>query len=260
MGSGRFYGGRFISGIEVISGFIMPVPSYQLVCTGNKKIAHDVYEFRFRRPGEFTFRAGQFVLFDVALADDPLNIQTRAFSIASTPVEDDLLFVAKLKEGGRASAWIESRLKEGDIVRTQGPFGNFLINKDNPKDLLFICTSTGIGPFRSQIIDALEAGFNKQIDLVFGVRHQNELFWKEEFQALAQKYENFNLHIALSGENPEWDGHKGRVQTLVTMIVDDFSKKNVYVCGSPEMTKEMKRLALEEWKIEKADLHVEGYI
>ncbi len=238
----------------------MPVPSYQLVCTGNRKIAHDVYECTFKRPGELTFRAGQFVLFDVALRDNPTDIQTRAFSIASTPTEDDLLFVAKLKEGGRASRWIEESLKEGDVIRTQGPFGNFIINKENPKDLLFIATSTGVAPFRSQIIDALESGFKKPIDLVFGVRNPEDLFWKEAFQKLAQQYENFNLHIALSGDSPEWQGHKGRVQTLATLICKDFSTKNIYVCGSPDMTKELKRLCLEEWKVEKADLHVEGYI
>lgn len=238
----------------------MPVPSYNLICTGNKKIAHDVYEFTFQRPGELTFRAGQFVLFDVALPDNATDIQTRAFSIASTPTEDDLLFVAKLKEGGRASEWIESRLKEGDTVHTQGPFGNFVIDKENPKELFFIATSTGVAPFRSQIIDALESGFTKQIDLVFGVRHTEDLFWKAEFEKLAQQYENFSLHIALSGDNDDWDGHKGRVQSLVHLICKDFSQKNIYVCGSPEMTKEMKRLALEEWKVEKKDLHVEGYI
>lgn len=238
----------------------MPVPSYQLICTGNKKIARDVYEFTFKRPGELTFRAGQFVLFDVALLDDATDIQTRAFSIASTPLEDDLLFVAKLKEGGRASRWIAESLKAGDTVRTQGPFGNFVLSKENPKDLLFIATSTGVAPFRSQIIDALESGFTKQIDLVFGVRNTEDLFWKEEFQKIAQQYENFNLHIALSGNDEEWDGHKGRVQTLATLICKDFSTKNIYVCGSPEMTKEMKRLCLEEWGVEKSDLHVEGYI
>jgi NAD(P)H-flavin reductase len=238
----------------------MPVPSYQLVCTGHKKIAHDVYEFTFQRPGELTFRAGQFVLFDVPLLENPTDIQTRAFSIASTPMEDELLFVAKLKQGGRASRWIETSLKTGDTVRTQGPFGNFVIHRENQKELLFIATSTGVAPFRSQILDTLESGFAKQIDLVFGVRNQEDLFWKEEFQKIAQQYEHFNLHIALSGNEEEWTGHRGRVQTLVTLICKDFSTKKIYVCGSPDMTKEMKRLCLEEWGVQKTDLHVEGYI
>ncbi len=238
----------------------MPVPSFIITCTGNKKIAHDVYECTFAKPGAFTFRAGQFILFDVALPDNPADIQTRAFSIASTPMEDELLFVAKLKEGGRASNWIESQLKTGDEVRIQGPFGNFVIDTENPKELLFIATSTGVAPFRSQILDALEGGYSKQIDLVFGVRHQEDLFWKEEFEKIAQQYENFYLHIALSGDNDDWTGHKGRVQSLVTLITKDFSAKNMYVCGSPDMTKEMKRLALEEWGVQKQDLHVEGYI
>lgn len=238
----------------------MPVPSYQLVCTGNTKIARDVYEFRFERPGELTFRAGQFVLFDVGLREDLSNIQTRAFSIASTPLENDLLFVAKLKEGGRASRWIAESLKAGDVVRTQGPFGNFLINKDHPKDLLFLATSTGVAPFRSQIRDLLEAGYTKQIDLIFGVRHEEDLFWKKEFEELTQQYENFYLHISLSGGSDEWTGNRGRVQTLVHMVAPDITQKNIYVCGSPDMTKDVKKLCLEEWGVLKEDLHVEGYI
>jgi NAD(P)H-flavin reductase len=238
----------------------MPVPSYTLTCTDNRRIARDVYEFRFDRPKELHFRAGQFVLFDVALLEDAANIQTRAFSIASAPSESDLLFVAKLKEGGRASRWVAESLKVGSTVRTQGPFGNFLVQKENAKDLLFIATSTGVAPFRSQIIDTLQSDPLKKIDLIFGVRAQEDMFWKEEFERLSQKYENFFLHLTLSGPTENWDGHKGRVQTLVELVFKDFSNKNVYVCGSPEMTRELKQLCLEKWGIEKGDLHVEGYI
>ena len=238
----------------------MPVPSYILTCTDNTRIARDVYEFRFTRPGEWTFRAGQFVLFDVALPENPVDIQTRAFSIASAPLENDLLFVAKLKEGGRASRWIAESLKFGSQVRTQGPFGNFLVQKEHPKDLLFIATSTGVAPFRSQIIDILESDPSKKIDLIFGVRAEEDMFWKEEFEKLAQKHENFFVHVPLSKPSDTWAGHRGRVQAVIELIVKDFSNKNVYVCGSPEMTKELKQLCLENWGIEKKDLHVEGYI
>lgn len=238
----------------------MPVPSYQLSCLYNKKIARDIWEFAFEKPAEMTFRAGQFVLFDVGHPDNPADIQTRAFSIASSPDEDTLLFVAKMKEGGRASVWIERDLKEGSIVRTQGPFGNFKLDRETSKDYFFIATSTGVAPFRGQLMEALHAGDTRRIDLVFGVRAEEDLFWQEELQTFAKQHGNFYLHLALSQPTEEWKGHRGRVQTLIPLIAKDFTNKNVYVCGSPDMTKEMKQLALEEWKIEKKDLHVEGYI
>lgn len=238
----------------------MPVPSYQLRCTRKKLVARGVYEFAFERPAEMTFKAGQFVLFDVALIDNPADIQTRALSIGSGPRESELIFVNKQKEGGRASRWIEEVLQPGDVVRTQGPFGNFHLDYTTPNDFFFIATSTGVAPFRSQVLEALERGDTRRMDLVFGVRSEEDLFWKDELVAMTQKYENFFLHIALSGPSDAWTGHKGRVQTLAPLIAKDFGSKSVYICGSPDMTKELKELALTQWKVEKKDLHVEGYI
>jgi len=238
----------------------MPVPSYQLVCTRNAHIARNIWEFAFTRPPEMRFKAGQFVLFDVGSIDNPADIQTRAFSIGSGPAEDELIFVAKMKDGGRASRWIEEILEPGSVVRTQGPFGNFVLDQQTDKDYLFIATSTGSAPFRSQLLQSLEGGDKRRMDLVFGVRAEEDLFWKEEFESLAQKFDNFYLHLALSQPTEHWTGHKGRVQTLVPLIVKEFSRKNLYICGSPDMTKEMKLTALEQWKVDKKDLHVEGYI
>lgn len=238
----------------------MPVPSYHITCTSNQKVAEGVYEFRFEKPKEFSFDAGQFILFDVALIDNPADIQTRALSIASAPSENELIFVNKKKEGGRASRWIEEKLKPGDSVRIQGPFGRFVLSKANDRELLFIATSTGIAPFRSQIISAVESGIAKRMDVIFGVRAEQDLFWQKEMEELTQKYDNVFVHFALSQPTDAWTGHRGRVQTLVPLIVKDFSFKNVYVCGSPDMTKELKELCLSQWGVQKENLHVEGYI
>lgn len=238
----------------------MPVPTYQVTCTKNELIARDVYDIRFTKPEGFTFAAGQFVLFDVPLIDKPDDIQTRAFSLASTPAESELVIVAKMKEGGRASRWIAEQLAVGSEVTMKGPFGNFKLDTQTDKDYLFVATSTGVGPFRSQIITALQGGDKRRMDLIFGVRAEEDLFWKEEFESLSQRYGNFFLHIALSGPGDAWTGHRGRVQTLVPHVAKEFFRKHIYVCGSPNMTKDVKQLCLEDWGVQKQDLHVEGYI
>lgn len=238
----------------------MAVPSFQLRCLRNAQIARDVYAFSFAKPEGFLFKAGQFVLFDVPLKENPADIQPRAFSIASAPHEEELLFVAKMKEGGRASVWIEEMLTPDTTVRIQGPFGNFLLDGTTDKEYLFIATSTGVAPFRSQILEALQRGNTRRMDLVLGARDRDELFWLDEFRELSQEYENIFFHPALSGGDDGWTGHHGRVQTLVPLIVSDFSRKSVYVCGSPDMTKELKQICMGQWGMERKDLHVEGYI
>ena len=238
----------------------MPTPQYHICCTKNDRIARDVYEIHCEKPDGFTFQAGQFILFDVPLIEDETDIQTRAFSLASSPLEDELIFAMKLVEGGRASRFIEQKLHVGTTLRMQGPFGVFHLDQDTEKEYVLICTSTGNAPFRSQLMTILPSGDTRRIDLIYGVRAKEDLFWKEEFEALAREYDNFYLHIALSQPEETWKGHRGRVQTLVPQIVRDWSQKKVYACGNPDMTGDIKKLCLEEWGVGKEDFHMEGYI
>ena len=238
----------------------MAIPRFTTVCLSNRVIARDIYEFRLQKPEGFSFKAGQFVLFDVPLVENPLDIQTRAFSIASAPLEQDLLFVAKMKEGGRASRWIAEVVREGAPVTFQGPFGAFVLHPENTKDYAMICTSTGIAPFRSQLMESLGTGDCRRMDLLLGVRSQEDLFWVEELQKLSQQYESFSLHIALSGADADWKGHRGRVQAVTHAAIPDIVARQIYVCGNPSMTLEMKKLCVEQWGIDRKELHVEGYI
>jgi ferredoxin-NADP reductase len=238
----------------------MPIPTYTVACSRKALLADGVYEFVFEKPAGFAFKSGQFVLFDVPHPDNPADIQTRAFSLASAPQEDDLLFVIKLLEGGRASRWFSERVGEGSKAVIKGPFGNFVLPAQTDLDYLFVATSSGVAPFRGQILDLVSRGTTARIDLVFGVRAETDLFWVDTFRDWQARYANFFLHLALTQPSDAWTGHRGRVQTLVPQIVKDFSRTHVYVCGSPVMTNEVKKLCLEQWGIDKKSLHVEGYI
>lgn len=238
----------------------MPVPTFTVTCTRNDRIAKDIYEFVCTKPEGFTFKAGQFVLFDVPLVENQADIQPRALSIASAPSESELLFILKLLPTGRISRFTAELLKPGMELTMKGPFGAFILNPEPSKEYVMVATSTGVAPFRSQLIEILKAGDKRRMDLVFGVRSEEDLFWKDELEALTKSYENAFIHFALSQPTAEWKGHKGRVQTLVPLITKDFSNKRLYVCGSPVMTKELKTLALEQWGMQKTDVHGEAYI
>ena len=238
----------------------MSTPAFHITCTKNALIAQDVYEMRFRKPTDFSYKAGQFVLFDVPLVENPEDIQTRAYSIASAPHEEDLLFIVKHIAGGRASRWVEESLSEGDTVRMQGPFGRFLLDDEEKSEFLFLCTSTGVAPFRSHVLEALHSGNTRPMDLVFGNRFAEDLFWMEEFEKLASEHSSFFFHPVLSKPTGAWKGHKGHVQDIALQIIKDLTKKHIYVCGSPAMTDELKDLCTRTWGIPKESLHVEGFI
>lgn len=238
----------------------MPLATHSITCTSKRLMARDVYELEFTKPVGFSFTAGQYVLIDVPLIENPMDLQTRAFSIASAPSENALLFAMKMKKGGRASRWIEEVVNAGTEATMKGPFGRFVLDTKSQKDILMVATSTGIVPFLSILRAMLGHPIPVRIDLVFGVFSEQDLFWQKELEDLARQLGNVYLHLALSDPSPSWKGHRGWVQSLIPKIVTDFSNRKLYICGNPAMTADVKKLALGEWGVGKEDVHMEGYI
>lgn len=240
----------------------MVVPVYTITCTKKELLAPGVYELRFTKPAGFSFTAGQFVLFDVPLVGNPSDLQPRAYSLASTPAEPDILLCVKLTPGGRTSTWIEQVLEPGTTVVMKGPFGLFVLQPEKTaKNYLFLCTGAGVAPFRAQIKHALEAGEKRKMDLIFGARTKKDLFWIDEFAGLMKRYPNFTLHTSLTSGEPDWDGHHGRVQVMAPQVIGDQAHNvSVYICGAPDMVKDVKTHCIEQWGIPKSDVHAEGYM
>ncbi len=237
----------------------MVTPFYSLTCTKKELIAPNVYELRFEKPATLLFKPGQFLLFNVPLVANPADIQPRACSIASTPDEQDLLFVVKLKQGGRMSEWIEKSLAVGSIITMKGPFGLFLL-RPNDHDILFAATGAGIAPFRSQILHSLNAGETRTMHLFFGVRNIEDLFWHKEFESLQERHNNFHLHLCFSGEHANVSGETGRIQKFLPNFIKNTETTDLYVCGAPEMVADIKKMGLETLGLPKQNVHAEGYI
>jgi len=238
----------------------MPLPTLIARCTGHHQIAHDVFEFTLTKPQGFTFKAGQFVMFLFPLVDNPADVQGRAFSIASAPSEKELLFVAKIKQGGRAGRWISEVLKEGDDVKLQGPLGVFTLAPAGESKLLFLATCSGIAPLRSHIVESLQRGDPRPMDLVFCVRTEEDLFWTKELQELAVAHPQLKVHVCLSRPTPSWKGLSGHVQDIASQVVPDIAERSIYVCGGPNMVKDVKAKALTVWGIPKERMHAEDYV
>ncbi len=238
----------------------MVTPSYTVTCTRKKLIAPGVFEFGFTKPENFTFKAGQFVLFDVPLLASPSDIQPRAYSIASVSEDPELLFVIKLTPGGRMSMYVEQQLDIGSIMTIKGPFGFFTLREDPSVDILLACTGAGIAPFRAIAIDALQKGDTRSIDVLFVVRNEEDFFWLQNFRDLEAAHPNFHLHLSLSQPKEGWQGLTGRVQQAIPQLQKELSKVLLYACGNPDMTKEVKTLAVGPWGMAKERVHIEGYI
>ena len=132
-------------------------------------------------------------------------------------------------------------LKEGDKLTIFGPFGDFFA-EDTDSEMIFIGGGAGMAPMRSHIFDQLlRLNSNRKITFFYGARSLREMFYEEEYNSLAEKYENFSWHVALSDPIPEdnWEGYTGFIHQV---IHDEYLKDHeapedceYYMCGPPMM-------------------------
>jgi len=204
------------------------------------------------------FRAGQFITMDLPIHERKRK-RWRSYSIANSPNEQNIIeLIIAYYEGGLASEYLFKETKEGDTITFKGPDGAFFLPKKIEHDLVFICTGTGVAPFRSMIFDLEKRNFdNKKIHLIFGTRYENGILYLEEFEALAARNPNFTYTVALSRE-PDWAGVKGYVHQVYEAKYQDRPETRFYLCGWQYMIDEA-RERLEKMGFDKTKVFYELY-
>lgn len=233
--------------------------TFSATCTAKTRLADDIYELRFTKPADFTFEAGQYLMWSVPLVSNPEDTQYRAYSIVSPPSHNELVFVLKLFDDGRASDWVRNNVDVGATLQMYGPFGGFTLVPD-AEELVLIATSTGVAPYLSMIEQNLYTKNHIPVHILFSVKNEQELFYIEYLEDLRTKHPAFEYTLTLTSPTTDWQGSKGRVQLYVPNLLLKYPKAHVYACGNPIMTKAMKQLLREEFNLPKERVKVEGYI
>jgi len=132
-------------------------------------------------------------------------------------------------------------MKPGDKVTVYGPFGEFFA-KDTDAEMVFIGGGAGMAPMRSHIFDQLKRLKSKRkISFWYGARSLKELFYQDEYDALAEEFDNFEWHVAMSDPQPEdnWEGLTGFIHNV---LLENYLKDHpapedceFYMCGPPIM-------------------------
>lgn len=203
------------------------------------------------------FQAGQYI--NLVLPE----IGSRAFSIASTPATPGVIELnVKLVPGGAGTDYVHNRLSLGDSIKVIGPYGRFFVRKSAGLPMLFMAGGSGLSSPRSMILDLLEEGCTLPITLIYGQRTKDELYYHDEFQALASQHSNFNYVPTLSHE-PEtstWSGERGFVHDCAQRVFsNDFRGHKAYLCGPPLMI-EACISTLMQGRLFERDIYTEKFI
>jgi CDP-4-dehydro-6-deoxyglucose reductase, E3 len=219
------------------------------------EIAPQVRHFVFEVPEleKFTFVPGQFVSMNEVINNKKI---TRAYSIASAPSETNRfeLCLNLVHEGLLSPRLFE--MKPGETVEIRPPLGMFVL-RNPPRDVVLIATGTGIAPFRSM----LKAGLSETsqaFTLVFGVRHESHLMYREEFEEMAGKFPHFRFLPTLSRPTESWTGRTGHVQAHLQQAIGERRDVDVYLCGLKLMVDDVRSI-LKEMGFDRKQILFEKY-
>lgn len=203
------------------------------------------------------FQAGQYVNLEI-----PAISQSRAFSLANRPSDQEMELNIRIVPGGQVTTWIHDHLKVGDKLKVSGPYGRFFVKKSAEMPSLFIAGGSGLSSPKSMILDLLEEGSTLPITLLYGARSQDELYYHQEFTELAQKHSHFTYVPALSHEpeGSDWKGFRGFVhEAAKAHFNNDFSGRKAYLCGPPPMI-DAAITTLMQGRLFEADIYTEKFI
>ena len=149
---------------------------------------------------------------------------------------------------GIASSYVFTR-KPGDKVMISGPFGDFLLPKNDPdtQEYIFVGGGAGMAPLRShimQLFKTLKTG--KPVHFFYGARALVEAFYLEDFAEIEKEFPNFHFHLALDRPDPAADaaGVKYVAGFVHNVMFETYLKQHdapedikYFMCGPPMMTR-----------------------
>jgi Na+-transporting NADH:ubiquinone oxidoreductase subunit F len=239
---------------------LLNVKMFQAMVEYNRVLTHDIKEIRFKLPEsmEISQRPGQYVQVQAPSPEGPVF---RAYSISSPSYDKNAVeLMVRLVPGGVGSTYIHN-LQPGDPVTFTGPYGEFYLN-DQP-DVEIVCVGGGCGmaPMKNIIYSIYDKHPDRVCWLFFGCRTTKDIFYLDEFKALAQKHPNFHVIYALSDaltNGEQWDGETGFIHLAVDKYLETQVARQAFLCGPPPMIEAVIRV-LEDKGLSQQDIFYDKF-
>lgn len=226
----------------------------------------------------FHYSAGQYLTLKTLIQGEDLR---RCYSICTAPEQPEIGVTVKAVYMGKMSQYLNSHIKEGDILEVMPPQGHFNVKTDHSlrRQHVFVAAGSGITPVMSMIQVILEEEPKSTCLLIYANRNENSIIFKEKLQQMSQKYEGQLIveHILsqptvrkegklgglFSKKVTDWKGYSGRLNP--SMLEDILNKNKIdegqsqfYLCGPSELM-DMTTAYLQQKGVDKKHIHKESF-
>jgi ferredoxin-NADP reductase len=218
----------------------------------------DTTSYRFSRPPEYTFKAGQWYTITVPSPEGPLD---HHFSHADSPTEGHIELTTRLT-GSLFKNTLDT-LAVGAQVEIEGPYGVFLFGYDKPK-IAFLTGGIGVTPVRSMLrylADTKGAGrvAGQELVVFYGSMTEDGIVYKDEFDEFERVIPGLRVIHVITNPTATWKGYGGFITAgIVQAELADPGAWTYYIVGPPPMIVAMDKV-MEQLGIPEDQLVVESF-
>jgi CDP-4-dehydro-6-deoxyglucose reductase len=181
------------------------------------------------RSNRLRFLAGQSVTLGVAAAGGDL---TQALPLASCPCDERNLHFHVPRDPGSplAEALFGGRLRIGETVSVRGPVGDFVLDAESDRPLLFAACDTGFGPIKSLIEHAIASEQVETFALYWLAGSAEGHYLANQCRAWQAAFDQFS-YVPLVDADPA----AGAARLAAALRADevDIAGSDVFVAGPP---------------------------
>lgn len=200
------------------------------------------------------FIAGGFVNVFMDIAGEKTR---RAYSISSSDDEQQSISIAvRLSPEGKMSPLFWKNNLVGEKLELMGPLGLNTAEKMHHKKVYLFAFGIGAGVVKSLADHFSNSDQAREIVIMTGSRSEEEILYKNYFDALATKNKNVKVAYIISKPNETSLLQKGYIQDNIKGF--DFNKSDVYVCGQEAACHELVQ-KIKDTDPADCDFFIEGF-
>ncbi len=254
---------------------------YKLTVNGITQETNDTVSISLEVPAElkatFAYKQGQYLTLRFDIKGNEVR---RAYSMSSSPQEEDLTVSVKRVKGGVVSNHIADQLTIGSEIEVMPPQGRFYthLEETQRKTYYLFAAGSGITPLMSILKTVLEAEPQSIVHLIYGNRSEQDIIFKDQLAGLANRYQHqlYVTHVLSQPRREKsglfgmfqkgtlsWQGEIGRISKAFVLKYMEENPSNTkessyFVCGPGGMIDEVEATLLSQ-SIEKKHILTERF-
>jgi ferredoxin-NADP reductase len=220
------------------------MPSYKVKLKSKQEIAAETMAFHFEKPKGFVYKAGQYVDYTlVNPAETDAEGNTRTFSLASAPCENDLMSATRMRD--TAFKRVLKTLATGAEFTLDAPGGSFTLHNNAAIPAVFVTGGIGVTPVRSIVLQAIHDKTAHRIFVFDSNKRPEDAVFLDELMKPREKSPHYTFvgtMTEMEKSTRTWQGETGLInKAMLSKYIEDLAVPIYYIAGPPGMVTALRK-------------------